>query len=216
MNNMTKMIPMLMEQFGDFTREAIKAIPQTVANILSDTEGSTVIKGGGPVLSFIGGTDLITAQHKLDILDDVKPLPSITSSVAQQLIRDVKIATLPQLEKMLHEAKRPGSTLYGSFTSKLRISFVIPIIQTWISVRSKKLKYKSAKGVAIQEIKTLKRRLKGYIDNIKAWQSAVKNTAAQRRNFAKKITLERAKWQNVSVLLGKRRQKYYDKYGVWL
>ncbi len=33
MNNMTRMVPMIIEQYGDFIREAIKAMPQMIANI---------------------------------------------------------------------------------------------------------------------------------------------------------------------------------------
>ncbi len=79
MDNMTRMIPMMMEQFGDFTREAIKAIPQTVANVFSGTEGGQrVIQGGGAVASFIGGTDLLLAQHKTQNLSGAGGVPLST------------------------------------------------------------------------------------------------------------------------------------------
>ncbi len=216
MNNMTRMIPMMMAQFGDFTREAIKAIPQALANVVADTEGRKVITGGGSSLSFIGGTDLLLAQHKLETNVDVAFAPSTDSPqtiAARSLTDDVKRASIPQLEHLMHEAKRSGSQLYNSFTQKLRITYVIPLIQTWLDTRKGKLKFASAQGIAKKEIETLRRRLDGYISNIKAWTDAGTNPT-QRRHFKNKIKLEKAKWQNVSVLLGKRSQKYYDKYGI--
>ncbi len=42
MNNMTAMIPMIIEQYGDFIREAIKAMPQALTNI---QPGATISEG---------------------------------------------------------------------------------------------------------------------------------------------------------------------------
>ncbi len=37
MNNMTRMVPMIIEQYGDFIREAIKAMPEAIGNIFSQS-----------------------------------------------------------------------------------------------------------------------------------------------------------------------------------
>ncbi len=48
LNDMTPLIKTLMEQFGDFINEAVKAIPQTISNILgTPTEFSNVPTTGG-------------------------------------------------------------------------------------------------------------------------------------------------------------------------
>ncbi len=90
MNDMTPMIRTIIEQYGDFLRETIKAIPQTVENILHDPNHPT----GGSSLPPAGVAGFITPAISL-IPESVKQVttpshPHVNPPVKQGPPRDTR------------------------------------------------------------------------------------------------------------------------------
>ncbi len=92
MNNMTRMVPMIIEQYGDFIREAIKAMPQAIANITGGTEFTNIptsdsIQGGSTGSTF---SALQYAKILLSMGVDLQKIKDATS-LSQSQINNLKL-----------------------------------------------------------------------------------------------------------------------------
>ncbi len=107
MNNMTQMVPMIIQQYGDFIREAIKAMPQMVQNIVGGQAGANL-------------------QSNMAGLNDV--LKFLASLLPQLPPAEAKLveAKIVQVESIIHDFDQ-GSEFSGTDVNSFRDTSGIPL-----------------------------------------------------------------------------------------
>ncbi len=154
LNDMTPLIKTLMEQFGDFVNEAVKAIPQTVANILGTPGGEFsnipttvgVAGGGAPpfgTAAFLHYFKTLSDATKKEVIENI-PIPKkfpISDQLARLQVRSgIKFkGTTAGLRQpvLLHPLKK-------IFGNKSRQSLQIHYREQSALIKKKSLEFASA------------------------------------------------------------------------
>ncbi len=121
LNDVTPLIATLVEQYGDFVKEAIKATPQAILNIFGG--GDTTVGGGGTQSQGLAFAKIQLQQYIDQLEQQQAGSAQIDFSAQKQKERKQKVEDINIREAMEKSAAKASAGAFGNLKPQTKLGF---------------------------------------------------------------------------------------------